>query len=75
MVIGRDPAKPELLSARFTGLHKAQGIDPLYVDTSWSSGSHVDEILGLAPASSKWGWKLLVASPTDGLARKRGRPC
>jgi len=68
VVIGRDPAKPELLSARYTGLLKAQGIDPLYADTSWSAVSHVDEILGLAPASSKRGWKLLVASPTDGLA-------
>ena len=36
VVIGRDPAKPELLSARYTGLLKAQGIDPLYADTSWS---------------------------------------
>jgi protein-arginine deiminase len=44
---------------------EAQGVQwpPIYVDTSWLTIGHVDEIVNFVPARSKAGFKLLLPSP------------
>jgi protein-arginine deiminase len=49
----------------FLRLLASQGVQkPLYVDSSWLEIGHVDEFLGVVPATTPRGWALAVADPT-----------
>lgn len=67
VVMGHDPRRKDSLSRRQLDFLDAQDITPLLVDSSWSPVGHVDEFLGVLPSNDERGWKLMVASPADGV--------
>ncbi|MDO5728766.1 MAG: protein-arginine deiminase family protein [Actinomycetaceae bacterium] len=63
-----DESEPLEPSAAVRGFFEAQGAQkPIYLDTSFLAVGHIDEFMTTVPADNAWGWKLVVASPKDGL--------
>ncbi|WP_067779252.1 protein-arginine deiminase family protein [Actinomyces vulturis] len=60
-----EPHKPSQTISDFFTYQGAQ--DPIYLDTSFLSVGHIDEMITTIPADTELGWKLVVSSPEAGL--------
>ncbi|OKL49816.1 hypothetical protein BSR29_02390 [Boudabousia liubingyangii] len=60
-----EPLEPSESIRDFFTAQKVQ--KPIYLDTSFLSVGHIDEMITTVPANTKLGWKLVVSSPQAGL--------